>query len=64
MSANYVALGDSYAAGVGAGAPTGLCWRSSAGYPVLVAGTLGVRLAYHACLGADIRHDRIGVPVS
>jgi lysophospholipase L1-like esterase len=58
MSANYVALGDSYAAGVGAGAPTGLCWRSSAGYPVLVAGTLGVRLAYQACLGADIRHVR------
>ena len=32
----YVALGDSYAAGQGAGAPMDSCLRSDAAYPVLL----------------------------
>lgn len=50
----YVALGDSYAAGVGGGASRNDCWRAVEGYPVLVARTLGLHLAYQACLGATI----------
>ncbi len=56
MTARYVALGDSYAAGVGAGVPLSLCWRSRAGYPVAVAGSLGLDVAYQACLGATVAH--------
>ncbi|WP_404385850.1 SGNH/GDSL hydrolase family protein [Knoellia locipacati] len=55
MAPSYVALGDSYAAGVGGGAGQGACWRAAEGYPVQVARTLGVDLAYQACLGATIR---------
>ncbi|MCE1180392.1 MAG: SGNH/GDSL hydrolase family protein [Micrococcales bacterium] len=50
----YVALGDSYAAGVGGGPRASGCWRADAGYPVLLARTLGLDLAYQACLGATI----------
>jgi lysophospholipase L1-like esterase len=50
----FVALGDSYAAGVGGGARRNDCWRAVEGYPVLVARTLGLHLAYQACLGATI----------
>ena len=50
----YVALGDSYAAGVGGGARRNDCWRAVEGYPVLVARTLGLHVAYQACLGATI----------
>ncbi|EAP98191.1 putative secreted hydrolase [Janibacter sp. HTCC2649] len=50
----FVALGDSYAAGVGGGAKRNECWRAVEGYPVLVARTLGLHLAYQACLGATI----------
>ena len=50
----YVALGDSYAAGVGGGAQRNPCWRAVEGYPVLVARSLGLDLAYQACLGAMI----------
>jgi len=50
----YVALGDSYAAGVGGGARRSECWRAVEGYPVLVARALGLDLAYQACLGATI----------
>lgn len=56
MTLPYVALGDSYAAGVGAGRPRSLCWRSLEGYPVTVAGSLGLTLAYQACLGATTHH--------
>lgn len=55
MAPSYVALGDSYAAGVGGGAGQGACWRTVEGYPVRVARTLGTDLAYQACLGATIR---------
>lgn len=56
MTPPYVALGDSYAAGVGAGVPHSVCWRSRAGYPVAVAGSLGLTVAYQACLGATVGH--------
>ncbi|GAA4114645.1 hypothetical protein GCM10022415_10670 [Knoellia locipacati] len=55
MSLPYVALGDSYAAGVGGGDRVNDCWRAVEGYPVLVARALGLGLAYQACLGATIR---------
>jgi len=55
MPQPYVALGDSYAAGVGGGARRNACWRAVEGYPVLVARTLGLDLAYQACLGATTR---------
>lgn len=54
MTTEYVALGDSYAAGVGAGARQNVCWRGEGGYPVLVAARLGRGVAYQACLGATI----------
>lgn len=50
----YVGLGDSYAAGVGGMARRNLCWRAQNGYPVQVARSLGVGVAYQACLGATI----------
>lgn len=50
----YVALGDSYAAGVGSGPRTDICWRAPDGYPPLVAAALGHPLAYQACFGATI----------
>ncbi|CAN7277644.1 SGNH/GDSL hydrolase family protein [Knoellia sp. LjRoot47] len=56
MALPYVALGDSYAAGVGGGARLNDCWRAVEGYPVLVARALGVDLAYQACLGATVRN--------
>ena len=55
MPQPYVALGDSYAAGVGGGARRNACWRAIEGYPVLVARALGLDLAYQACLGATTR---------
>lgn len=54
MSAPYVALGDSVAAGVGAGERTGPCWRTDAGFPLDVAQALGVELAWQACIGATV----------
>ncbi|WP_353951632.1 SGNH/GDSL hydrolase family protein [Knoellia sp. S7-12] len=54
MSLPYVALGDSYAAGVGGGARRSECWRAVEGYPVSVAHSLGLDLAYQGCLGATI----------
>lgn len=54
MSLPYVALGDSYAAGVGGGARRSECWRAFEGYPVVVARSLGLDLAYQSCLGATI----------
>jgi hypothetical protein len=55
----YVALGDSYSAGTGAGRylPDGtLCYRSVHSYPVLVAAARGYRLDLRACFGATV-HD-------
>ncbi|MFW5470496.1 SGNH/GDSL hydrolase family protein [Knoellia sp. CPCC 206435] len=64
MPLPYVALGDSYAAGVGGGARLGECWRTTGGYPVLVARALGQDLAHQACLGAtvaDVARDQLSV---
>ncbi|MEU6861452.1 SGNH/GDSL hydrolase family protein [Glycomyces sp. NPDC046736] len=52
----YVALGDSYASGVGAGdylADDG-CYRSTHAYPKQAAQQLGERLWFEACSGAKI----------
>ena len=62
MAATYVALGDSYAAGVGAGARSGPCWRARGGYPLQVARSLGVDLSWQACIAAttvDVRRDQV-----
>ncbi|GAB3117925.1 hypothetical protein GCM10027055_30510 [Janibacter alkaliphilus] len=59
----YVALGDSYAAGVGAGERRGWSWRTDAGYPLDVARATGLDLAYEAVLGAtcaDVRDGQLG----
>lgn len=50
----YVALGDSFSAGTGAGDSTHPdCYRSPHGYPAVIAGTQGLNLDYRACSGAD-----------
>ncbi|MDE9364829.1 SGNH/GDSL hydrolase family protein [Luteipulveratus sp. YIM 133132] len=56
MAIDYVALGDSYAAGAGAGdpGPDNPCLRSRGAYPVQVAAALGVDLAMQACQGATV----------
>ena len=60
MAMPYVALGDSYSAGVGAGGGTGTCFRGPRGYPPLLARRLGLDLDYRACLGATVS-DVLGV---
>lgn len=60
--ATYVALGDSYAAGIGSGTPGDRC-RRVGGYPPILARALGVDLAYQACHGAtveDVRRVQLG----
>ncbi|SDS14773.1 SGNH/GDSL hydrolase family protein [Microlunatus soli] len=49
----YVALGDSYSAGVGTHDKADDCYRSPSGYPALLAGGYGLSLNYQACNGAD-----------
>jgi lysophospholipase L1-like esterase len=59
---DYVALGDSYAAGTGSPGARGLCMRSDRGYPSLWAQRTGARLRYVACGGAttdDVRRDQL-----
>lgn len=48
----YVAIGDSYAAGVGAATSEDGCGRTAAGYPRTVARALEVPLVEEACQGA------------
>jgi lysophospholipase L1-like esterase len=51
--ANYVALGDSYSSGTGAGDYFDeLCLRSNRAYPALLASALGSELTFAACSGA------------
>ncbi len=61
---SYVALGDSYSAGVGSKASNGTsCYRSSYGYPALLAASKGLALSYQACSGAttaDVTNNQIG----
>lgn len=50
---SYVALGDSYSAGVGSGGSTdSTCYRSQRGYAPLIAKRAGLSLNYQACSGA------------
>lgn len=58
----YVALGDSYSAGVGTHDKAEDCYRSPAGYPALLAGAYGLSLDYQACNGAktaDVVADQL-----
>ncbi|HSO68058.1 MAG TPA: SGNH/GDSL hydrolase family protein [Arachnia sp.] len=63
----YVALGDSYAAGVGGGSyiqdGTG-CYRTLKGYPGLIATEKGYALDLQACSGAKIADVTSGLPQS
>ncbi|WP_052590177.1 SGNH/GDSL hydrolase family protein [Luteipulveratus mongoliensis] len=54
----YVALGDSYAAGAGAGTPLNACFRSVAGYPVQIARVLERDVSLQACRGATVADVR------
>lgn len=66
----YVALGDSYAAGDGAGsylADGTSCYRSLAGYPGLIAQSSGYALNLQACSGAttaDVQSLQLGTLTS
>lgn len=61
---SYTALGDSYSAGVGSRASDGTaCYRSSYGYPALLASSKGLSLSYQACSGAtttDVANNQLG----
>lgn len=55
----YVALGDSYASGVGAGRyDASGCRRSPRAYPPLLARAHGYALRFRACSGATVAHVR------
>ena len=54
---NYVALGDSYASGVGTRTyieSSGSCQRSTYAYPYIDAGRIGANLTFVACSGARV----------
>jgi len=56
-AADYVALGDSYASGVGTRsyiADSGSCQRSTKAYPYIDAARLGANLSFVACSGARV----------
>ncbi|MFI5977475.1 SGNH/GDSL hydrolase family protein [Streptomyces sp. NPDC051452] len=63
---DYVALGDSYSAGVGAGdyvTSDAACFRSSRAYPVLWAATHASSFSFTACNGArttDVLAEQLG----
>jgi lysophospholipase L1-like esterase len=62
----YVALGDSYASGVGTRtyySDSGSCYRSPYAYAVLDAVRLGASLSFQACSGArtgDVKNNQLG----
>ncbi|MDQ0379351.1 SGNH/GDSL hydrolase family protein [Amycolatopsis thermophila] len=61
---DYVALGDSYSSGVGAGSylDSSSCKRSSNAYPVLYSGQTAASLNFQACSGAktsDVRNNQL-----
>ncbi|MEV5299624.1 SGNH/GDSL hydrolase family protein [Amycolatopsis methanolica] len=61
---DYVALGDSYSSGVGAGSylDSSSCKRSSNAYPVLYAGRTSASLNFQACSGAktsDVLNNQV-----
>ncbi|GAA2668665.1 MULTISPECIES: SGNH/GDSL hydrolase family protein [Actinosynnema] len=49
----HLALGDSFASGLGAGSESGACRRSQAAHPVLWAARLNSSLSFQACTGAS-----------
>ena len=63
---NYVALGDSYASGVGTRsyiASSGSCQRSTKAYPYVDAARIGANLTFVACSGArvaDVTANQLG----
>lgn len=61
---SYVALGDSFSAGTGAGLPTDDdCYLSPNGYPHVIADAQGLALDYQACSGAttaDVLNNQLG----
>jgi lysophospholipase L1-like esterase len=60
-SGEYVALGDSYASGVGTRTYyAGSCYRSPKVYPVLDAARIGATLRFQACSGASVPEVRSG----
>jgi len=64
-SPEYVALGDSYASGLGTREyyiASGACQRSPHAYPVAGAARLGATLRFRACAGATVRDviDQLG----
>jgi lysophospholipase L1-like esterase len=65
FAANYVALGDSYSAGYGAGSSNlnSSCGRNTYAYPYLVAQQRGDALSFVACGGAqtgDVNANQVG----
>ncbi|NYJ76037.1 SGNH/GDSL hydrolase family protein [Allobranchiibius huperziae] len=64
VTKTYVALGDSYSAGVGSGGSTdSTCYRSPYGYAPLIAKQRGLTLSYQACSGAttaDVTSKQLG----
>lgn len=59
----YVAVGDSYASGVGTRTyydDSGSCYRSPKAYPVLDAERIGAALRFKACSGASVPEVRTG----
>jgi lysophospholipase L1-like esterase len=63
---DYVALGDSYASGVGTRTyidSSGSCYRSTYAYPYIDAGRVGATLSFQACSGAkvaDVSNNQLG----
>jgi len=62
---SYVALGDSYSSGVGAGSylDDSACKRSANAYPYLYASKSGASLSFQACSGAkttDVLNSQVG----
>ncbi|GHF46855.1 lysophospholipase L1-like esterase [Amycolatopsis bartoniae] len=62
---NYVALGDSYSSGVGAGSylDSSSCKRSAKAYPELYANATGASISFQACSGAktgDVLSNQVG----
>ncbi|NNG38154.1 SGNH/GDSL hydrolase family protein [Flexivirga sp. ID2601S] len=59
----YVALGDSYSAGVGTRSSQNSCYQSPLGYAPLIASAKGLALSYQACSGAktaDVSANQLG----
>jgi len=65
-ASSYVALGDSYASGVGSRSyysDSGSCYRSQYAYPVIDAARIGATLSFQACSGAktgDVKANQLG----